>query len=182
MVTAATGIITEIEEQWRTMLATCTYLRQWLGASSVDVAKDRIYFDSPPPPEEYADAHDKPAMVALRPFVVIWTLPENGLRLHRDSANGWDCGGRLVAQLEQNIPDEFDPAESGRLFKNTLGRILKSADSSNPGLVELAHVAPHLSLQAMEFEGPFRCPKKQVESEGDHHYAVVVAEWGLVNA
>lgn len=172
--TAASGPITEIEELWRHALASSATVQTWLGVGTVDLAKDKIFPDATPPPASNADAHAAAALIAQRPLIEIWTEDENiGYSIERIGELDWSPRGQLHAWFEENTPDATDPADSFRTFKNTLGNVIED-------LIALAHVsAGMLAIERLSLRGPQRVEEKAFASQGDHHVAIITADWGF---
>ena len=180
--TAAAGCISLPEEILRASLADCYYFRRWQGAAwSQAEALARIYPDALPPPT--ADGFTLAELTALRPFVLLWTEPQAGFRLHHDSSGSdffYNHSGKLSLLFEQAVPDAIkdDPAEVDRRFKNEVGLMICSRDGDKPGLCELSGQGGYLAIEELVAYGPFRSAQDDLATDGDTQQFLVEIKWG----
>jgi hypothetical protein len=184
MVTTAAGPISSIEDLLSTTLATCTEFQTLCGVTTVAAAQAKIHFDALPPPDNDADSYTKVELQALRPFAIINTEPQAGFRWFvsgKGTTWTFQQHGMVTVEIETNIDsgDLCDPAEYMRKFKNTIGQIVRSEDTNNPGLVELAGVTNYLPINEVIFYGPFRGAEEERQAQGDYLAAVLDINWGF---
>jgi hypothetical protein len=179
------GVIATVKDLLRTSLATCTAFRTWDGASyTVDQAKDRIYFDALPPPEDQNE-YTAAELDVLRPYAII-SKDERGIEFELESVSGssqsFKPSGRLVVKLARNFPDvdeEADPAAAAdRSFENMVGQLMKSGDPAAPGLLELSGTSGYLSIRRLSEAGPYRVDPQDATQLGDHQVHMLFVDWG----
>jgi len=185
MTATAVGPIAIAKERLKDSIANTTAFRTWDGNNwSVDQAKRRIYFDALPPPANNKQAHTLEELNNYRPFCLVYKPPDQGcLTLHHVANGGhnqFSPSGVLIARFERLVPSRMtnDPGEAGRTFENFIGQLLKSDDSNNPGLVELAGLAGYLNIRKIEDEGPFRSETDDQPAIGDCQWYYLIIEWG----
>ncbi len=84
--------------------------------------------------------------------------------------------------FEISFEKNADNAGEGTVYRNFLkevDKIIRSGDSSNPGLAELSGISPNLSMQQFELEGPYRSDPDKIATQGDFMLAFVRVFWGL---
>ena len=185
MVTAAAGPISTIEDLAADTLAATTFFQSLTGTANATAAKARIYFDALPPPGSNADTYTLAELQTLRPYAIINTEPQGGFRWHHDGAGvNWTFGqnGTVTIEIEADIAsgDLGDPQEYMRLFKNTIGQIVRTDDTGNPGLLELAGQVNYLPIREAMFYGPFRGAEEERKAQGDYLVAMIDLNWGLL--
>ena len=175
MTTAADGCITKAEERLRNMLAACTTFQTWVGAATADAAKDSIYYTEVPPQARTEDTTPLAYNVSIRPFALIWTSTSQGFKLHEQLGPS----GLLQVRFEDNARST-DPAEAERLFLNTIGKIMQSEDTDNPGLLELSITRQYTQIREMEIVSVFHTDEDDHDTYGDAIAAEMSVAWGVV--
>lgn len=182
---APLGCISKAEERLRNMLAACVPLQRWMGVSDAAAAKDRIYVAMMKPPEIHDEEADATFYVSelqdRRPFCIVWTSEETPFRI--DIVASPSCpspSGSLHVLFEENVPDELrsNYSEAYRRFLNTIGQIMHSESTQEPGLVELNSTAGYLHFRSLSVTPPVRCPEDSIATQGDSHQMTMVVEWG----
>lgn len=178
----AAGVISEPEDLAANTLADCIPFRALVGAANQSAALARIYFSALNPPDSGADGYMPEELEQLRPFVMLWTEEDNGLNLDVVSVgSSWELmptSGLIVLRLETNV-GPGTPSEEDRKIKNSIGQIVKSGDTDNPGLVELSGRGGYLAMRRIRVFGPWRCAEDEITAHGDHFAARIELEWGL---
>ena len=177
MTTAASGCITLAEERIRDMLAACTAFQTWVGESTAAAAKDHIYYDSVPQQDYTEDSQPLAWNESIRPFALIWTGYQQGFALNELIGGS----GLVFVRLEQSVPDTSanDWEEADRLFKNTLGSIIHSGDTSSPGLWELSITRQYTQITQIRLEALFRTSPDEYDTYGDAQAAELSIAWGV---
>lgn len=177
MTTAASGCITKAEERIRDMLANCTQFQTWTGTATAAAAKGHIYYDAVPLPDATGDTSPLAHNQAIRPFAVVWTATENGFAMN-ELVGG---SGTVYVRLEQDTPaatvDDYEEAD--RLFKNTIGNIIHSGDTSNPGLWEPSITRQYTQIVAVTLEALYRTQEDEYDTYGDAQAAELSIRWGV---
>lgn len=177
MTTAATGCISKAEERIGEMLANCSEFQTWTGTANATAAADHIYYDSVPPLYSDDDVTSREYNEAIRPFALVWTRMTEGLAMNELLG----ASGTVMVRFEQNTPSglQTEWEEDERLFKNTLGGILQSGDTSNPGLWELSITRQYTQITQMRLMALYRTGEDEIETYGDAQAAEVSIAWGV---
>lgn len=180
---APVGMIAVAKDLLRTSLATCTAFRTWDGANwTIEQAKERIYFDSLPPPPDNAAAYTRAQLEALRPFAIIYRPRQDGVRLEVEAAgpDTFATSGTLVVRLERNVPeDERDDAGAAdRSFENMVGQVMRTSSPAAPGLADLSGQPGYLKILKIQESGPHRCGVDEITDYGDFQEHYLQIEWG----
>ena len=155
---AATGPWASPQDSLRTTLSYCKYFQTWSGAANQAAALAKIHNYDLTAPTGNADTHTLAALQALRPFAAVFTEPQGGLTISKDSGGasfGYSTRGNLVCWLEDDITSQqaADIPALDRTIQNAVGKIIASADLDNPGLLELAGQAGYLAIREMTVYG-----------------------------
>lgn len=182
-ITTAAGPISAIEELLADSLAACTAFRELCAVTTSAAARQRIHFDSLPPPPDGADQYTVKQLEDLRPYAIIYTEVDAALHFRRDARpNQVRAGGMLVVQIETNIDARDlapeDPAEYMRKAKNTLGRIAITEDVDNPGLLDLSGGAGYVDIRQLTVSGPYRSKEEERSEQGDYLFGWLDIVWG----
>lgn len=177
MTTAASGCITLAEERIRDMLANCTAFQTWVGAASAAAAKSSIYYDAVPLPNYNEDESPLAFNVALRPFALVWTDVQAGFSMNELIGGS----GVVKVRLEQNTPSasQTDWEEADRTFKNTVGAIIHSGDTGNPGLWELSITRLYTQITQLTLDVLYRTAEDEYDTYGDAQAAELSIHWGV---
>jgi len=169
------GPISLAQSHLRQMLADCPAFRTWASAADVTAALARIHQESLPPPAEHASEHTLAELHNYRPYALIWTAAENGLRLRADAASAeYEESGRLMIQLIQDVPADLagQPAALDMAFKNSVGQIM--AD-----LCAHSGQAGYLCIRELGLAyGPYRTHPDDLPSLGDAIAVELIVDWG----
>lgn len=181
MTTAASSCITLAEERIRDMLANCSTFQTWVGAANATAAKSSIYYDAVPRSDYMADTDPLSWNVSIRPFAIVWTENENGFSMTESSSDYYTPSGTIKVRLEQNTPSSSatDWEEADRLFKNTLGDIIRSGDSDNPGLLELSIARTYAQISRVTLDALYRTDDDEYDTFGDAQAAEFSISWGV---
>jgi hypothetical protein len=186
--TTALGCISKAEERLRAMLAACGPLQQWLGVAGAAEALAKIHLVELPPSSnanfEQDGNYQLSEIQSRRPFVIVWTPPDQPFMLDILAAPAFaNHSGVLRARLEENVPADLsaDYPTAYRRFLNSVGRILQSNDTHNPGLVELlAQQQPdHLPFRSISVVDHMRTTSDDVPTMGDAHKCELEFRWGM---
>lgn len=175
MTTAASGGITKAEERIRDMLADCTQFQTWTGAANATAAKLSIYYDAVPLDNVHDDNATLADIVSKRPFAMVYTDPTDGYSF--SEINGG--GGVVMVELEQNTTPLTDWEEAERLFKITVGKIIQTGDSANPGLVEISRARTYAQITKYDLVELYRYDQDAATGMGDAQGARLRLEWGV---
>lgn len=181
----ADGPVLDALNAARRMLADCYWWRRIADADSPwdqATALAHIHFDGLPPADPGPN-HSLAQMTALRPFAIMWTDITGGLRI-RNATAGYTCNvpsGRIIAQIELPVPTAIasDPTAVADDISRKIGLILRTGDSDQPGLFELAGRSGYLPLTEVELFGYARTDAKAAEDLGDIVFAELQISWGL---
>lgn len=182
---SADGPILDALNAARAMLRDCYWWRRianpdnpWNEAT----AAAHIYFDGLPPPNPGPD-HSLAELTQLRPFAIMWTEQAAGFRIRNESA-GYCCAfpaGIIVVQIEFPVPPAMadNPITLAEHIARVIGRILRTCDVDEPGLVELSGQAGYLPLNEIQLIGYARTNQKTALDIGDTIVAELQLNWGL---
>lgn len=178
----AAGGISIAEQLLAQTVAACT---QWIadtGSADATEALSHIYFDALPPSDD-GDSFTREELIALRPYCIVATNPENGYSWGRIAAEGWDDSGSLILIFEYNTPEELaqDNQALMRWFKNKLGNIMRPDDSvltDYVGISQLAHQGAYHASTKIRVGVIGRADQLQYETEGDYVLAMLYVDWG----
>ena len=186
--TPAIGCISKAEEKLRSMLAACSAFQAWVGADVNPM--DRIHLVELPPPitdDEEADQNfSLPEIVGRRPFALIWTPSDQPFSIDIiASPNTPNPSGVLRIRLEENVPASLERnyPEAYRQFLNTVGAIIHSEETHNPGLVELLGVcgSQYLNFHHLEVVDHLRTTSDDMPTMGDAHKCEIEIRWGATS-
>jgi hypothetical protein len=175
-VTDPVGCISLAEQYLRQTLAASETFRSAVGAGNPAAALAHIYTDDLPPPAGGAATYSRSDLETLRPFAVVWTEEQDGLRRQADAvsdARNYGGSGRLAVLFEQDVPSQVvnDPPEASRRFKNTLGLIIDE-------MLAVAGTPDYLDIAAITLRGgPTRSHPDAQATEGDFLAALLSVEW-----
>lgn len=183
----AVGVIAIAKDLLRTTLATCTAFRTWDGAAySVAQAKERIYFDALPPPENDGQEYTPDELSTLRPFALIFKPNSDGVRMRYAAVGGggrrYHSSGTLMVLLQRDVPvaDRDDPGQVDRDMENMVGLLLQSGDSGAPGIAELAGNADYLAVTDIREVVTYRGDPDDEPGRGDYQTCILQVDWGVV--
>lgn len=162
------GPISKIAALLESMLQ-ATHVWSSLGAT--------VYHHHLPPPANQ-QAHTKAELQALRPFVLLWTNDQDGIRWTKDTAGADACSGsdgEIVIRIERNTP-AGTPAEVARNFENLIGSLCKGSNSQ-PGLMDLAGDTAYLPIQELRLIEHARTRPEQWTEIGDAQRAYLLVTW-----
>lgn len=179
------GCISKAEERLRNMLAACVPLQRWMNVDNAAAAKDKIYVAKMEPPvthDEEADGnYHVTELQARRPYCILWTSDQNLFKIDViASPNCVSPSGTLQVLFEENIPDECvdNYAEAYRRFLNTVGSIMHSESTQEPGLVELLPQAGYLAFRSLSIGPPVVTPEDAIPTQGLAHQVILTVDWG----
>lgn len=166
----------------RNMLRDCFYWRALGGDTpwTQEQAEARIYYDELPAPEgaDFTVAD----MNALRPLAMVWLDLNGGLSLRSESGGSccWTPSGAAIVQIELPVPTELanNPEALAIDLHTKLGRIIRTADDTKPGLCDLAGIAGYLPLKNVLFRGYIRTDQKAAIEIGDAVRCELELQWG----
>lgn len=144
-------------------------------------AQAHIYFDELPHASPGPD-HSLAELQLLRPFAIIWADISGGSRW--ESQTGDFCcaitSGVIVIQLELAVPAEIanDSHAVAVDINRKLGRILRTCDANEPGLLDLSGRPGYLPITAAKISGTIRTDRKAVIEIGDCVSAEIELTWG----
>jgi len=175
----ASGIISNVQDTWRTMIATCTAFRTWDGNDwSVAQAKEHVHHDKLPDPESGADEYSVAELGLYLPYCVAWTNPNGGFELDGDAVGEgieYLPSGVLGTDFYRLI--DGDAGEGDETFRNMMGALLTSGDDENPGLLELAGRPGYLCLVRLQVFGPIVTEPRENPAMGQAHTMRIVTHW-----
>jgi len=175
--TEPAGCISLAQEALRKTLGDSDTLRSWVGAADRAAAMEHIFHEGLPEPDGKADAYEQQELVALRPFVIVWTAETEGLV--KDLEAGGDKfyfgdGGQLLLRFEQNASGNQPASVANLTFKNSLGRIMDELGA----LAGLSNNGDYLACKRIVLaEGPFWTPAGEVEAQGIWQAAILRVSW-----
>lgn len=177
------GIIDGVHDALRETLADCYAWQNWQGNSFTRAqALARIYQHALPKPASGGATHTLAELQALRPFMLIYTEPEGGFVMTRDADGlGYDQRGRMIVMIEQDIPEDSldDPSAIDADLYSDLGTLIRSQNTNQPGLAELADVAGNFICRRVETMGPVRTEEEDVHELGEAQRVWLLIDWGF---
>ena len=158
---------------WRNLVSEVT---PWNQAQ----AEARIYFDELPPP--VSDDYTPAELTALRPFALLWLDTASGLQLMSESSGNccWIPSGTAIAQIEIPVPPNLaaTPNALALDLHSKIGRIIRTADPTKPGLCDLAGVPGYLPVKQVIYRGYIRTDVKAAAEIGDCVRCEIEMQWG----
>lgn len=147
-------------------------------------AAAHIYFDQLPPPDPGPD-YGAPQLGTLRPFALMWTDIAGGMRWRADGGD-FCCSlvsGILVIQLELAVPMALadDPTALAADINRKLGRIMRTCDPAEPGILDLSGVSGYLPINEAKITGYMRTDSKAALELGDAVTAEIELRWGVTD-
>lgn len=170
----------------RNSLMDCYWWRRLANPNSPwdqDTAKAHIHFDELPPPSGGEQVHSKAELLSLRPFAIVWADITGGFRWRTDTAD-WCCAmvsGVMVMQLEINVPSDLanSPSSLATDLHRKLGRIIRTSDPAEPGLLDLSGQDGYLPIIEAKITGYIRTDRKAAVDIGDAVTAEIELHWGV---
>jgi len=179
---AASGIISEVQEKWRTLIASTNAFQTWKDGQTWDLteALEHVHHDQLPDPED-GNAYTADELELYLPLCVVWTAYQRGFTLQVEAdSDSYYPTGQLVAEFYR-IPDlKIDP-NPDETFRNWLGELLQSGDTDNPGMVELARQSgktiSYLVPSRLTVHGPIETDPKEDPQLGRVQIARIECDW-----
>lgn len=171
----ASGPVSLAQERARLTLADSTTFRTLVGAAGQAAALTCIYHDGLPPPANGSD-HSLAELQGYRPFAIVWTHPDNGHVLARDSGG---LGGSHQERGVILIDFEWDVATAladdrqaiALQAHNAIGNIKKE-------MLALAGEYPYLDIMEIRQAGYYRTRAQDVPRFGDAVSYQLECHWG----
>lgn len=145
-------------------------------------AADHIHFDALPRSATGAD-HSLAELAALRPFAIMWADVAGGQRWRSDSGD-FCCAllsGVIVMQIEIAVPPSIaaDPRAVAIDVNRKLGRIMRTCDAAEPGILDLSGRAGYLPINEAKITGYMRTDSNAAVELGDAVTAEIELHWGV---
>lgn len=174
---AATGCISNARQLLADSLANCTAFRSWSGPTWTVAEAGQHVFQQALPEE----GDDFLQLADRRPFAVISRPPHANRFTRAASPINFVSSGSFVVELHWSPPalDAEDPGRNVRTFENFLGSLIRTGDSSAPGLLDQAATAGRLNINEITVDGPYRVPVEELPLVGDCYLAYLFIEWGV---
>lgn len=179
---AAVGPIGKALEALKATLADCTYFRTWQGNTWTQAqALEHIHSHGLPDPLDNAETHSLAELEKYRPFVEVYTA-EEGITLELEaSPNHYLDSGTIIARFEQSVlTSSYDKESAESTFDDFMDNVVRTLDTDNPGLVELAAVAGYFFFERLTVEPAFRTHARQQPELGDAQARFLIFEYGAV--
>lgn len=182
MTIAAANVLSDVQENARSLLAASTAWQTWTGAADATQAAEHVYYKGLPrpplPPEEESEpeAFGLKYQQGLRPFAILDFPPESAFAWSLLSPHG--TGGQLDLLFVDNIApgDEYDVLDAERDFVNKLGDVLEDL-ATNSGV----NLTAYLRVTEIRLaEGPWRGGEDERATRGDYVAARVELQWSQV--
>ncbi len=176
--TAPSGPVSEAMDLLQQTLGASDTFRTLVGAANQAEAEARIHKGALPKPVSGGYAHSLAELGALRPYAIIFELPEEGFQVRATAMSGsrdFVASGAFHVLLEWPIPSNIsdDPAEIAIQFRNLYGGIIDD-------MAGLASVAGFLDINEMAVEdGPWRSDEDDLEIYGDVKIIMLRVSWGI---
>jgi len=175
-ITAAEGAISLPEDYLAATIAACARWISMTGSADATAARERVYFDSLPPPPNDAEAYTGEQLDELRPFVMIFSDEDTGVMFDHsatDTSFNFKGSGRIKGLIEDRVDPTIahDPQEVFRRFKNAVGMLVLQ-------LLDKAGQPGYLAIRSIVMQGPLRCHEDIVKDEGDHVQYRFTIDWG----
>ncbi len=169
----------------RNQLRDCYWWRRLAGENTPwdeATAQSHIHFDALPPPAQGPD-HTRAELVNYRPFAIMWADIMGGYRWRADTGD-YCCsmvGGVLVLQLELNVPSNLanTPTALAEDLHRKLGRIMRTDDPLQPGLLNLSGQPGYLPITEAKITGYIRTDPKAAVEIGDAITCEIELQWGV---
>ncbi len=179
---SANPILTSITAA-RQMLADCFYWRRIAGGDpwTAEQSLARVHVDALPPPAEGGE-HTLAELQALRPFAIV-SLGE-GEAIHFDMDGSGNCcvgvGGSIDIYIELPVPEDLknSPSALAADVYDRIGRVLRTANSSEPGLCDLAGLPGYLALRRATLQAYYRSTRQERLELGDFTAIHLSLRWG----
>ena len=180
--TAANPILTSLTAA-RQMLADCYHWRRLAGGEPWDDAESlaHVHLDALPPPAVGGE-HTRAELEGLRPFAIV-SLGD-GEAIHFDLDSSGNCcvgmGGTVEVYLEMNVPPELrdTPSQLAAQVYDQIGRVLRTGNAAEPGLVDLAGLPGRLALRRATMRAYYRTTRQERMEIGDATCVHLALMWG----
>jgi hypothetical protein len=181
-VTSANPILTSLTAA-RQMLAACHYWRRladgepWTEAESLA----HVHLDALPPPAAGGE-HTREELEALRPFAIVSLGEDEAVHFDLDSSGNCcvGMGGSVDVYIELPVPAELrdTPSALAADVYQRIGRVLRTANAAEPGLVELAGLPGYLALRRATMRAYYRTTRQERHEIGDATCVHMTLMWG----
>ena len=145
-------------------------------------AQSHIHFDELPPPQGAAE-HSRTDLISLRPFAIMWADITGGFRWRADTGDFCcaNVSGVIVMQLELNVPFNLaaTPTALAVDVHRKFGRILRTSDPLQPGLLDLSGTADYLPITEAKISGYIRTDRQAATDLGDAVTAEIELRFGV---
>lgn len=165
-------VLSLAEDNLRQLLADCGHWWDWCGVTNRDDALSRIHLTALPAPAAGGE-YGKEELIAHRPFLLIYTDPQEGLVLDFEAEGGgpeYSHSGGLTVEIEVNVAAGETFAESERVFKNHVGQLLGD-------LEQLAGRGGRFAFDRLVVSGPMRTLPEHEVARGAAHVYVFDISW-----
>ncbi len=176
MATAANGIISEPIAVLQNMVASCPTFQTWCRATGTDdeklaKAKSHVYIIAPLP--ILGTTYTLDDLLNLRPCCVINLDPHQGFSFDTAGDGANRGSGKIQLEFQDNVPTEGSYQDVAIAFLNNLGNMITDLAASSL-LNGNLYIWKFYTMQQIRRSDP-----KLDSSQGDFHYAFVVADYGL---
>lgn len=180
--TAANPILASLTAA-RQMLADCYHWRRIAGGEPWDDAESlaHVHLDALPPPAAGGE-HTLAELQAMRPFAIV-SLGE-GEAIHFDLDSSGNCcvgmGGSVDVYIEMDVPTELrnTPSLLAADVYERIGRVLRTGNAAQPGLVDLAGLPGYLAVRRATMRAYYRTTRQERHDIGDATCVHLSLMWG----
>lgn len=169
-VTLGTTPWTKAEDNARQALADCDAFKLLVKASDATEAKESIYIDDIPDPED-EDSYSPDEILALFPLAVVSSSADDGFVLQPTATSHYSASGAISIGITRVIA-ENDDSSSFRAFKDIIGNIAED-------LSDGSEVAGHLVHPTIQIADIWRSkPDKKTAVGFPTMNGLIVLQWG----
>jgi len=174
------GPLSKAMETLRAMLSRSATFLAFMNVKTAADAILRTYLTSTPPAQGLAGGDGSKEYTpgqwenSLRPFCLCYTSPTGGYRITRESRYGFQERGKLVVELETNMPSGADikPETADRWIHNLVGQIIEDLvnNAGQLGNLDIAEIAVAL--------GPCRERFEEEGGAGEYYWTLLELTYG----
>ena len=164
----------------RQMLANCKPLQRWLGIDpaapdAAEMAANKIYLEgiSSGTGKELTQNEQN----NLRPYVLVVMSSDGGMTWDKRGApNCWRGSGEIGIVLSKQC-DDTTIADIFATTADSVGKIISSEVSGEPGLIELSDSAGYLNVNKIDVYFQGRTPQDEIINYGDAYDVLIMLSY-----
>lgn len=173
------GPISPIIVAVRQLIAASPAFQTWTGhaGNSTEAAKSVHLFASLPFTDEGYEPQD---VINTRPCAILNLAPQMGWLAERNSSDGFIPFGRIMAEIQDNVPEPEDGVEAQQHYYDVALSFMNSFGQVMEEVATIAESGAYPMFQRIYSNKPIaRIDPDLRESQGDYHFGYIIFEWGF---